>query len=177
MSPEARYLGEKGEISAVYRPADKQADLQIGAITSVHYLANGASTNGDFGLYRWEMGVQPSGAAPHFHRTISESFFILSGTVGVFNGERWFDATPDDFVHVPAGGSTAFGTSQENRHRSCFSSHPGRLARAISRRSQKSPRAAGCPRRSGRNFMRGTTSSWCRVIPMETRLLPMALCR
>ena len=106
--PEARYLGEKGEISAVYRPADKQADLQIGAITSVHYLATGASTNGDFGLYRWEMGVQPSGAAPHFHRTISESFFILSGTVRVFNGERWFDATPDDFVHVPAGGIHGF---------------------------------------------------------------------
>ncbi|TMG02736.1 MAG: cupin domain-containing protein [Chloroflexi bacterium] len=106
--PEARYLDEKGEISAVYRPADKQADLQIGAITSVHYLATGASTNGDFGLYRWEMGVQPSGAAPHFHRTISESFFILSGTVRVFNGERWFDATPDDFVHVPAGGIHGF---------------------------------------------------------------------
>ena len=106
--PEARYLGEKGEISAVYRPADKQPDLQIGAITSVHYLATGASTNGDFGLYRWEMGVQPSGAAPHFHRTISESFFILSGTVRVFNGERWFDATPGDFVRVPAGGIHGF---------------------------------------------------------------------
>jgi mannose-6-phosphate isomerase-like protein (cupin superfamily) len=105
---EARYLGEKGEISAVYRPADKQADLQIGVITSVHHLATGATTNGDFGLYRWEMGVQPSGAAPHFHRTISESFFILSGTVRVFNGERWIDATPGDFVHVPAGGVHGF---------------------------------------------------------------------
>ena len=106
--PEARHLDEKGETSAVYRPADKQADLQIGAITNVHYLATGATTNGDFGLYRCEMGVQPSGAAPHFHRTISESFFILSGTVRVFNGERWIDATPGDFVHVPAGGIRGF---------------------------------------------------------------------
>ncbi len=106
--PEARYLGEKGEISAVYRPAEKQADLQIGVITSVHYLATGTSTNGNFGLYRWEVGVQPSGAAPHFHRTISESFFILSGTVRVFNGERWIDATAGDFVHVPPGGVHGF---------------------------------------------------------------------
>ena len=106
--PDARYLGEKGEIIAVYRPVDKQADLQIGVITSVHYLATGATTNGDFGLYRWKMGVQPSGAAPHFHRTISESFFILSGTVRVFNGERWLDAGPGDFVHVPAGGVHGF---------------------------------------------------------------------
>src|SRR5437867_13077791 len=102
--PESCYLGEKGEISAVHRPADTRADLQIGAITSVHYLATGASTNGDFGLYRWEMGVQPSGAAPHFHRTISESFFILSGAVRVFDRESWIDATPADCVHVPADG-------------------------------------------------------------------------
>jgi mannose-6-phosphate isomerase-like protein (cupin superfamily) len=106
--PDARYLGEKGEISAVHRPADRPADLQIGIITSVHYLATGASTNGDFGLYRWQMGVQPSGAAPHFHRTISESFFVLSGTVRVFNGEQWIDATPGYFVHVPAGGIHGF---------------------------------------------------------------------
>ena len=106
--PEARHRGENGEITAVYRPADTQADLQIGVITSVHHLATGATTNGDFGLSRWEMGVQPSGAAPHFHRTISESFFILSGTVRVFNRERWIDATPGDFVHVPAGGVHGF---------------------------------------------------------------------
>ena len=106
--PDPRYLGEKGENSAVYRPASEKADLEIGVITSVHYLATGASTTGDFGLYRWEMAVQQSGASPHFHRTISESFFILSGTVRVFNGERWIDATPGGFVHVPPGGVHGF---------------------------------------------------------------------
>ena len=106
--PEARYFGEEGEISAVYRPADAKPDLEIGVITTVHYLATGASTDGQFGLYRWEMGTQPGGAAPHFHRTISESFFILSGTVRVFNGDRWIDATQGDFVHVPPGGVHGF---------------------------------------------------------------------
>jgi len=106
--PEPRYLGEKGETTAVYRRVGEKADLEIGVVTRVHYLATGASTNGDFGLYRWEMGVQQSGAGAHFHRTISESFFILSGTVRVFNGERWIDATPGDFVHVPPGGVHGF---------------------------------------------------------------------
>jgi mannose-6-phosphate isomerase-like protein (cupin superfamily) len=106
--PEARYLGEKGETTAVYRPVGDKADLEIGVVTRVHYLATGASTNGDFGLYRWEMGVQQSGAGAHFHRTITESFFILSGTVRVFNGEQWMDATPGDFVHVPPGGVHGF---------------------------------------------------------------------
>jgi mannose-6-phosphate isomerase-like protein (cupin superfamily) len=106
--PEPRYFGEKGETTAVYRPAGEKADLEIGVVTRVHYLATGASTNGDFGLYRWEMGVQQSGAGAHFHRTISESFLILSGTVRVFNGDRWIDATPGDFVHVPPGGIHGF---------------------------------------------------------------------
>jgi mannose-6-phosphate isomerase-like protein (cupin superfamily) len=54
------------------------------------------------------MGPQPAGPAPHFHRTISESFFILSGTVRLYNGEHWFDATAGDYVYVPEGGIHAF---------------------------------------------------------------------
>src|SRR6478672_11107481 len=50
--PDPRYLGEKGEISAMYRPADQKSDLTIGPGTAVRYLATGASTRGQFGLYR-----------------------------------------------------------------------------------------------------------------------------
>ncbi len=74
----------------------------------MHYLATGASTNGNFGFYRWDMGPEPTGPAEHFHRSISESFYILSGTVRIFDGRRWIDATPGDFVHVPEGGVHAF---------------------------------------------------------------------
>ena len=77
--PDARYRGDKGEISAIYRPADQEPELTIGSGTAVRYLATGASTHGQFGLYRWDMGPQSSGPSAHFHRTISESFFILSG--------------------------------------------------------------------------------------------------
>jgi mannose-6-phosphate isomerase-like protein (cupin superfamily) len=105
-----------GERSGVFRPASAGPDLTMSAgsgerhykVTEVHYLGTGASTDGQFGLYRWDMGSRPSGPGAHFHRTISESFFILSGTVRLFDGQRWIDATEGDFMYVPQGGVHAF---------------------------------------------------------------------
>jgi mannose-6-phosphate isomerase-like protein (cupin superfamily) len=106
--PNDRYLRDQGEISTTYRPAAHEPELKIGSVTIASYLATGASTDGQFGLYRWDMGPQPAGPAAHFHKSISESFFILSGAVRLFDGERWIDATPGDFVYVPQGGIHAF---------------------------------------------------------------------
>ncbi len=106
--PDPRYLRETGEISAVFRPATAAPDLDVGPGGSASYLATGASTNGQFGLYRWDMGPTPSGPDAHFHRSISESFYVLSGTVRLYDGARWTDATPGDFLHVPEGGIHAF---------------------------------------------------------------------
>ncbi|GIH90457.1 cupin domain-containing protein [Planobispora siamensis] len=106
--PEPRYLGDEGEISATFRPAGHEPDLTYQNGNTVDYLVTGASTGGKFGLYRWNMGPEPSGPGPHFHRSISESFFILTGTVRIFNGDRWIDTVPGDFVHVPKGGIHGF---------------------------------------------------------------------
>jgi mannose-6-phosphate isomerase-like protein (cupin superfamily) len=106
--PEPHYLGDGGEVSAVFRPAGHPTDLTMPGGTSVHYLSTGASTHGQFGLYRWDMGPEPSGPATHFHRTISESFFILSGRVRLFDGETWTEATAGDFLYVPEGGLHSF---------------------------------------------------------------------
>jgi mannose-6-phosphate isomerase-like protein (cupin superfamily) len=106
--PKARYTGDTGEITAVYRPGDTAPDLTMRSGGSADYLATGASTNGQFGLYRWNMAAQPGGPDPHFHKTISESFYVLSGTVRLFNGEHWTDAKPGDFLYVPEGGIHAF---------------------------------------------------------------------
>ena len=75
---------------------------------TVHYLATGATTHGQFGLYRWEMGPQPSGPDPHYHRSISESFYILSGSVRIYDGKDGSPPQPGDWVHVPEGGIHAF---------------------------------------------------------------------
>ena len=91
------------------RPADHPPELGNPATGhSAHYLATGARTAGDFGLYRWNMGADPSGPAPHFHRTMSESFFVLDGAVSLYDGQGWRDSTAGDFLYVPPGGIHGF---------------------------------------------------------------------
>jgi mannose-6-phosphate isomerase-like protein (cupin superfamily) len=97
-----------GEVSAVLRRVDAPPELSAPSGNATHYLATGASTRGAFGLYRWDMGPQPSGPAPHFHRSITESFFVLSGAVRLHDGARWVDATAGDFLFVPEGGVHGF---------------------------------------------------------------------
>src|SRR4051795_7390408 len=105
--PDPRYLGDTGEVSARIRRLEDPAELRT-STGFCHYLATGAGTNGQFGLYRWEMGPEPSGPDQHFHRSISESFFTLTGTIRIYDGNRWIDTKPGDFVHVPEGGIHAF---------------------------------------------------------------------
>ncbi|HEX3548700.1 MAG TPA: hypothetical protein VHU62_19355 [Mycobacterium sp.] len=97
--PEPRYFGDTGEISATARPFGAAPELTL-PTTNVHYLATGATTDGDFGLYRWEMAGPPGGPAPHFHRSITESFYVLSGTVGIYDGGGWSDSVPGDYFFV-----------------------------------------------------------------------------
>jgi quercetin dioxygenase-like cupin family protein len=54
------------------------------------------------------MAAAPSGPAPHFHKTISESFYILTGAVRLFDGQQWEEGSPGDFLFVPEGGIHAF---------------------------------------------------------------------
>ena len=105
--PDPVYLGTTGEVTSRFRPADTPPDLPRPGGAAA-YLATGATTGGRFGLYRWDMGPEPGGANPHFHRTISESFFVLSGTVRLYDGNGWFDARPGDFDFVPEGGLHGF---------------------------------------------------------------------
>jgi mannose-6-phosphate isomerase-like protein (cupin superfamily) len=107
--PEPRYFGDAGETSATIRPNDQKPDLTYPKTgVTVDYLATGATTDGEFGLYRWNFGPGESGPGPHFHRTINEYFYILTGTVRIFNGTDWVDTRAGDFTLVPKGGLHGF---------------------------------------------------------------------
>ncbi|MET0998797.1 MAG: cupin domain-containing protein [Marmoricola sp.] len=106
--PDAVYHGDTGEVTARFRPTSTPADLSYPNGTTVDYLSTGASTDGSFGLYRWNMGPGPGGPDLHFHRTISETFFVLSGTVTLGDGEKTVDAGPGDHLYVPPGGLHSF---------------------------------------------------------------------
>ncbi|REE97551.1 cupin domain-containing protein [Thermomonospora umbrina] len=121
--PPPRYGGVTGQVSARFRPADTEADLVSGGADAgvtgaslrqrTHYLATGAGTGGEFGLYRVDMPPHGMGPGTHFHRTISESFYVLDGTLRLFDGERWIDAVPGDFLYVPVGGLHAFHNASD----------------------------------------------------------------
>src|SRR5579859_782165 len=110
--PPAQYFEDQGAVSAAFRPGDLAPDLEIGIRSRVGYLATAQSTGGHFGLYRWDMtGAGKNSATPgtgHFHKTFSESFFILSGTVALYDGDEWRDTRAGDFLYVPPGGVHSF---------------------------------------------------------------------
>jgi mannose-6-phosphate isomerase-like protein (cupin superfamily) len=106
--PDPRYRGETGLVNATFRPSQQEPELTYPSGGQARYLATGDSTGGGFGLYRWEMPSLPSGPEPHFHRTISESFYVLTGAVRLYDGKQWIEGTPGDFLFVPEGGVHAF---------------------------------------------------------------------
>lgn len=89
-------------------PAVATSGPNVGAGTTYHYLSSTSSTTGEYGLYRVDLGAESAGPGTHFHKAISESFFILSGTMRLFDGRRWIDATTGDYLYVPIGGLHAF---------------------------------------------------------------------
>lgn len=106
--PEPKYLGDTGEVNATLRRADQKPELVYPSGVTISYLATGATTQNEFGLYRYDFSEGRGGPDPHFHRTISESFFVLNGTVRVYDGTTWHDANAGDYLFVPEGGVHAF---------------------------------------------------------------------
>jgi hypothetical protein len=86
------YSKDAGEVSARYRPAGEVPSVTYPSGTHVVFTAPGSATNGQYGLFEWNMSGTPGGADPHFHKTFSESFYVMEGTVRLFNGETWIDA-------------------------------------------------------------------------------------
>ena len=106
--PPVTYDGEGGEVSAWMRRSETEPDVRYATGGTCEYLATGDVTEGRFGLYRWTFGEEETGPAPHFHRTISEQFYVLSGEVSLYDGRDWVTARPGDFLYVPEGGIHGF---------------------------------------------------------------------
>jgi mannose-6-phosphate isomerase-like protein (cupin superfamily) len=108
------YVGDSGEISATYRPIGEVEALGRPKVTNA-FVATGSVTNGQFGLFQYTMEAQAGGPEAHFHKTFSESFYIVEGTVRLFNGEKWVDTSAGDFLYVPEGGIHAFKNESDAR--------------------------------------------------------------
>lgn len=94
--------------STRYRATGAVEEVQFKSGSATRFVATGEVTDGEFGLFEWFLSPSGGGPSPHFHKTFSESFYVTSGTVGFFNGERWIRAQAGDFLYVPARGVHAF---------------------------------------------------------------------
>lgn len=106
--PEPLYTGESGASTAWHRPFDASPNIVYPNGNTADYLVTGDRSDGLLGIYRWNMSAERSGPGPHFHRSFSESFYVLSGSVRIFDGDDWIGARPGDYVYVPPGGVHGF---------------------------------------------------------------------
>jgi len=77
------------------------------------FVAPGSMTRRQFGMFRRDMKARSGGPDAHIHRTFSESFYVLRGTVRFYDGTGWVDATAGDFLYVPEGGVHGFRNDAE----------------------------------------------------------------
>ena len=89
-------------------PLDTPPDLTYATGGTCEYLVRGEQSRGNLGVYRWTFGEGESGPDPHFHRTMSEHFYVLRGTVRLFDGLEWVRAGAGDYLYVPEGGIHGF---------------------------------------------------------------------
>ncbi|MBV9091550.1 MAG: cupin domain-containing protein [Mycobacteriaceae bacterium] len=106
--PPARYTEEEPKVSAWLRRSDESPDYDSFGTVKYHYLASQQATDGDYGLYRVDLAPAAGGPGPHFHRAMSEAFFVLSGTMKLYDGRDWIDGNQGDFLYVPPGGVHGF---------------------------------------------------------------------
>ena len=102
------YTADSGAVSATFHPGAEAEQAVTGPGTLSRFVAPGSVTQGRFGLYKFRMTAGAGRADPHFHRTFSESFYVLSGTMRLYDGGDWIDASAGDFLHVPEGGVHGF---------------------------------------------------------------------
>ena len=123
----------RGQREVVGRAVPRPTWRSAGARTCTTW-PRGSPPAGSTGSTDGTWGRKPGGPGPHFHRTMSESFFVLAGAVGLYDGERWVNAAPGDFLFVPAG----------------------RDPRVRQPRGARLDADPVCPRRPARGLLRGT---------------------
>ncbi len=66
--------------------------------SALRMVAPGAVTAGRFGLVEYRLAPYSRGADPHYHQTFSESFYVVSGELTLYAGDRWQPCRAGDFT-------------------------------------------------------------------------------
>jgi mannose-6-phosphate isomerase-like protein (cupin superfamily) len=91
-----------------FHPSAEAEQVTLGSGTVARFVAPGHLTRGEFGLFEWRMPNRTKRSGTHLHRTFSESFYIMQGTVSLFDGTQWVSASAGDYLYVPEGVAHGF---------------------------------------------------------------------
>src|SRR4051812_465579 len=69
-----------------------------GPTSTLRMVAPGAVTRGRYGLVEYRVAPHSAGAAPHYHQTFSEAFFVLTGELTIYAGGTGEPYRPGDFA-------------------------------------------------------------------------------
>jgi quercetin dioxygenase-like cupin family protein len=76
--------------------------------SALRMVAPGSETAGRFGLVEYRLAPHSPGAAPHYHQTFSESFYVVSGELTVYADGAWRPYSAGDFALVHERGVHGF---------------------------------------------------------------------
>jgi quercetin dioxygenase-like cupin family protein len=82
--------------------------ISHGQTSKLRMVAPGSVTASRYGLVEYHVAPHNPGAAPHFHQTFSESFYVLSGQLTVYHAGSWDPFGPGDYALVHEGGAHGF---------------------------------------------------------------------
>jgi quercetin dioxygenase-like cupin family protein len=82
--------------------------IGIGSTSSLRMVAPGSVTAGRYGLFEYRLAPHSPGAAPHIHRTFSESFYVLAGELTLYADGDWQPYGPGEFALAHEGGAHGF---------------------------------------------------------------------
>src|SRR3954451_13543111 len=96
-----------------------------GPTSSLRMVAPGAVTDGRYGLVEYRVAARSAGAAPHYHQTFSESFYVLTGELTIYANGRWQPYRPGDFALVHETGVHGFRNDGDEETRFLILFAPG----------------------------------------------------
>lgn len=85
-----------------------------GTAGRARFVATGQQTRGDFGLFEMTMPPGGGGPGPHYHRTFSESFYVVEGRLAVLSGDEWVTLEAGELGYVPRSGVHGFRSTDEH---------------------------------------------------------------
>lgn len=95
-------------IEAMVSRRDQQRFAGNDPTARTRFVATGAQTGNDFGLFEYRLNPGDGGPGPHYHTGFSETFYVIDGELAVLNGHEWTAAGSGDLIYVPRHGVHGF---------------------------------------------------------------------